>query len=130
MTGRVVPLYLLMLVFQVAHVFEEMWGRFWLINTFHSLGLFLLANWVVFCIPVAIFYFLLSSRRWAYHLNVTYAGIMILSSLGHNIGTMATGNYFDGYAGGYTGIASVLIGPPMIYYLRKEIPSNKPNHDN
>jgi hypothetical protein len=89
-----------------------------------------LANWVVFCIPFAIFYFLLSSRRWAYHLGVTYAGMMILSSLRHNIGTMATGNYSDGYAVGYTRIAFVLIGPPMIYYLRKEIPSNKSNHDN
>jgi hypothetical protein len=86
MTSRVVLLYLLMLVCQIAHVFEEIWGRFWLMNTFRSLGLFLLANWVLFCIPVALFYFVLCERRWAYHLSMIYAGIMILNGLGHNVG--------------------------------------------
>jgi len=126
MTSRVVLLYLLMLVCQIAHVFEEIWGRFWLMNTFHSLGLFLLANWVLFCIPVAFFYFVLCERRWAYHLSMIYAGIMILNGLGHNVGLVATGRYFDGFAGGYTGIALVLVGPAMIYYLCKEMPSNQP----
>jgi hypothetical protein len=83
-----------------------------------------LANWALLCIPVAIFDFLLSSRRWAFHLSIIYAGIMILNGLGKNIGPMATGKYFEGFAGGYTGIAFVLIGPPMTYYLRKETPSN------
>jgi len=95
-------------------------------NTFRSLGLFLLANWVLFCIPVALFYFVLCERRWAYHLSMIYAGIMILNGLGHNVGLVTTGRYFDGFAGGYTGIALVLVGPAMIYYLCKEMPSNQP----
>jgi len=126
MTSRVAILYLLMLTCHVAHVFEEIWGRFWLLNTFHSLALFLLANWVLFCIPVVFFYFVLCEKRWAYHLSMIYAGIMILNGLGHNVGLVATGRYSDGFAGGYTGIALVLVGPAMIYYLCKEMPAGKP----
>jgi hypothetical protein len=127
MTKKVVLLYLLMLTSHVAHVFEEIWGRFWLMNAFRSLGLFLLANWVLFCVPVVFFYFVLCEKRWAYHLSMIYSGIMILNGLGHNIGTVLTGRYFDGFAGGYTGIAFVLIGPAMIYYLRKEMPGIESN---
>lgn len=54
-----------------------------------------------------------------------YVGIMILNSLGHYVGTVVAGRYFDGFAGGYTGIAFVFLGPAMIYYLRKEMPDTK-----
>ena len=30
--GKVIPLFLLMLVAHVAHILEETWGRFWLID--------------------------------------------------------------------------------------------------
>ncbi len=95
-------------------------------NTFHSLALFLLANWVLFCIPVVLFYFVLCEKRWAYHLSMIYAGIMTLNGIGHNVGLVTTGRYFDGFAGGYTGIALVVVGPAMIYYLYKERPTDKP----
>ena len=62
-------------------------------------------------------------------MSMIYAGIMILSGLGHNVGAVVKGRYFGGFAGGYTGIVFVLIGPVMIYYLRKEIPNNRPNRD-
>ncbi|MGA2238519.1 MAG: hypothetical protein ABSG74_04835 [Candidatus Bathyarchaeia archaeon] len=42
------------------------------------------------------------------------------------MGLVATGRYFDGFAGGFTGIALVLVGPAMIYYVGKEMPSNQP----
>jgi len=129
MTNRVASLYLLMLTCQIAHVFEEIWGRFWLLNAVHNLALFLMANWVLFCIPVVVFYFVPREKRWAYHLSMIYAGIMILNGLGHNVGLVVTGRYFDGFAGAYTGIALVLAGPPMIYYLSKEMPSNQPKPD-
>jgi hypothetical protein len=116
-----------MLTCQVAHVFEEVWGRFWLLDAFHSLAVFLLANWVLFCIPVVLFYFVLSGKRWAYHLSMIYAGMMTLNGLGHCVGLAVTGRYFDGFAGAYTGIALLLVGPAMIYQLRKEMPSSEPS---
>jgi hypothetical protein len=87
-----------------------------------GLGWFLAANWVLFCIPVTLFYFVLRGRRWAYDLSMVYAGVMILNGAGHNVATLVTGRYFDGFAGGYSGIVVALIGLPMVYYLRKERP--------
>ena len=122
--SRVVLFYLLMLVGHVVHFLEEIWGRFWLMNAFFGLGWFLIANWVLVCIPVVIFFFVLREKRWASYLGMLYAGIMTLNGVGHNIATIVTGRYFDGFAGGYTGIGLLLIGPPMIYHLRKGIPAD------
>ncbi len=123
---NVVLFYLLMLMMHVAHVFEETWGRFWLIDAFYGQGRFLVVNWMLFSIPVAMLYFVLQQKRWAYRLSMIYAGIMIANGLGHNIATLVTRRYFGGFAGGFTGIALVLLGFPMIYVLRKEMPQPSP----
>jgi hypothetical protein len=122
--SKVILPYLLMLVGHVAHFLEEIWGRFWLIDAFFGLGWFLVANWVLFCIPVVFFYFVLHEKRWAFYLGMIYASVMILNGIGHNVATIVTGKYFDGFAGGYTGIGLLLIGPPMVHYLRKGMPAN------
>jgi hypothetical protein len=116
-TDRTIIFYLLLLVIHVAHVFEEIGGRFWLIRRFPSFGSFLAVNWLLFCIPVAFFYFFLRRKKWAYIMSMVYAGIMVLNGLGHNLATIVTGKYFDGFAGGYSGIGLILIGLPLIYYL-------------
>ena len=36
--NTVILFYLLLLVGHVAHIFEETWGRFWLMNAFFGLG--------------------------------------------------------------------------------------------
>ncbi len=111
-----------MLVNHVAHVFEEAWGRFWLIDSFFfGLGWYLAGNLVLFCMPVVLFYFVIQDKKWALRLSIIYAGIMILNGIGHNIATIITGKYFGGFAGGFTGIGLVIIGTVMIYYLVKEI---------
>jgi hypothetical protein len=115
---QVVALYLLVLLGHVAHVFEEVWGRFWLMEAVYGLGWFLVANWALFCIPVVIFYFILQEKRWAYGLGMVYAGVMTLNGLGHNAATLLTGRYFGGFAGGYTGIAFLILGPLLIHFLR------------
>ena|SRR5579872_1384035 len=122
--NKVVFFYLLMLAVHVAHVFEETWGRFWLIDSFFGLGWFLALNWLFFCIPMTLFFFVLREKKWAYRLSIVYACLMIFNGLGHNIATIATGRYFGGFAGGFTGIGLAVIGPAMIYYLRKELPKN------
>ncbi|MDP4231480.1 MAG: hypothetical protein Q8916_13865 [Bacteroidota bacterium] len=119
--NKIIILYLMMLVLHVAHVFEETWGRFWLIDRVYGLGWFLFANCVVFCIPVLLFYFVLQHKKWAYRWSIIYSGIMIINGAGHNIATIVTGRYFGGFAGGITGIGFLLIGPPLIHYLRKDL---------
>ena len=116
--GRGYLLYLLMLVGHIAHIFEEIWGRFWLVNAF-GFGWFLLTNWILLLIPVAFFYFVLLAKHWAYYLSIVYAGIMILNGIGHNIATLVTRKYFNGFAGGISGISFIIIGPFLIYYLGK-----------
>ena len=117
--NKIICWYLLILCVHIAHVFEEIWGRFWLLNKF-GLGLYLSINWVLFCIPVLLFYFVLNGKRWAVKLSILYAGFMALQGFGHNIATIDTGKYFDGFAGGFTGIGLMIVGSALIFYLLKE----------
>jgi hypothetical protein len=121
-THRVVILSLVMLTGHVAHIFEEIWGRFWLIDVFYGLGWFLVVNWVLFCIPVMLLYFVFQRKRWASTLGMIYAIIMIANGIGHNLGTLVTGRYFGGEAFGFTGIGLVLIGLPLLYTLWQDMP--------
>jgi hypothetical protein len=116
--NRVILFYLLILVNHVAHVFEEVWGRFWLLKKV-GLGKFLAINWLLFCIPVLLFYFILRDKRWAYKLSILYAGFMALQGMGHNVATIITDRYFNGFAGGFTGIGLMIIGTLLVYYLYK-----------
>jgi hypothetical protein len=119
-SNKVIILFLLILITHVAHIFEEIWGRFWILNHV-GLGLYLTINWILFCIPVILFYFVLNKKSWAFKLSIVYAAFMALQGIGHNLATMLTRKYFDGFAGGYTGIGLLIIGPILINYLLKEI---------
>jgi hypothetical protein len=118
--NKVVIFYLLIVINHVAHVFEEVWGRFWILNKI-GLGKYLSINLVLFCIPIFLFYSVLNNKRWAYKLSIVYAGFMGLQGIGHNVATIITGRYFNGFAGGYTGIGLIITGTMMIYYLLKGI---------
>jgi hypothetical protein len=113
---RAVAPYLGLIAFHAAHVLEEVFGRFVVL---HRLGLaaFLAANWVLFCAPLVLFYFWLAGRRWARAMSVIYAGIMVLNGLGHIVMTLATGRYFDGYAGGITGLGLIASGALLLRAL-------------
>jgi hypothetical protein len=111
-----------MLVVHVGHVLEEIGGRFWIMSTVLGLGWFLVVNWILFCIPVALFYGVLRGKHWAYTLSMVYAAIMTLNGVGHNVATLVTGRYWDGFAGSVTGIGLTLIGLSLLCLLRKERP--------
>lgn len=121
--NRITIFYLFMLLAHVAHVFEEIWGRFWLLNKF-GLGWYLACNWILLCLPVVLFFFILNDKNWAYKLSIVYAGFMGLQGIGHNIATIMTGKYFNGFAGGYSGIVLLIVSIPMICYLIKGIKTN------
>lgn len=113
--------YLCLLAFHVAHILEEIFGGFVVL---HKIGLarFMAVNWVLFLIPMTFFYFWLLGRRWAHRMSVLYAGLMILNGLGHNIMTLATGRYFDGYAGGFSGIGLAISGIFLLVLLLRRPP--------
>ncbi len=121
MNTKVIPLFLSLIAFHAAHVFEEVWGRFFLMNVVFGMGWYLFANWFVFCIPLVIFYFIYLKKKTGYRIGIIYATIMIMNGIGHNLATIITGKYFDGYAGGFTGIGLVITGIPLLISFRKEI---------
>lgn len=95
-----------------------------MIDRLGGLGRFLIANEILFSIPVVLLYFVLQQRRWAFQLSLVYGGVMIVNGLGHNLGTWLTGRYFGGFAGAYTGIGLVAIGGPLVYHLWQAMPAD------
>lgn len=118
---RLPALYLAMLAAHIAHVFEEVWAGFRLIDVL-GLGGFLVANWLLWIIPASLFVFILRGRRWAYRLGMLYAAVMLINGIAHNVMTVITRHYFGAFAGGFTGIALILVAPFLIAALRREQP--------
>lgn len=119
-SGAVVA-YLSLLSFHVAHILEEILGRFVVLQKLGPVR-FAAVNWGLFLIPVVFFYFWLAGRRWARRTSVLYAGLMVLNGVGHNIMTLATGRYLDGYAGGFSGIGLAVSGTILIRSLLRKDP--------
>ena len=95
---RLVFFFLLVLLWHLAHVFEEIWGGFWMIDRLGGLGRFLIVNEILFSLPVVLLYFVLQQRRWAFRLSIVYGAVMIVNGLGHYLGTWLTGRYFGGFS--------------------------------
>ena len=107
----------MVIVFHVAHIMEEVWGQFLLIRMLGGLSIFLLINWILLLIPMFLFYFVILDKKWAYYLSVVYVVIMIVNGIGHNIGTLISRRYFNGYAGGFSGFGLILSGIALFYFL-------------
>ncbi len=122
MKDRVFYWFLFVLMLHISHVFEEVWGRFFLIDAVYGLGLFLVINAILLSIPGVLFYFVMRASRRAYWLSMGYAAIMVVNGIGHNIATLATGWYFGGFAGGVTGILLAVAGIWLILVLWREMP--------
>jgi hypothetical protein len=118
-----IALYLCLLLFHFAHVLEEIYGQFQAIR-YIGLGWFMIINWLLLCIPVAILYYVIVGKRRAYYCGIIYTAVMIINGLAHNIGYFIFGQYYGGVAGSFTGLAFVIIGPILIYSLRKLLRSN------
>ncbi len=114
---RVSLWYLILLAFHVGHILEEIWGRFRLLDRVFGPLTFMLVNWVLFCLAVAIFYQILIGRRWAHALGMLYSGIMVFNGIGHNLATLITGRYFGGFAGGLSGLGLIASGIPLYLAL-------------
>ncbi len=113
--------YLILIIFHVAHILEEAWGRFWMIDAIYGPGLFLFLNWILFCIPILLFYLFILDKKAGYCLSIVYALFMVLNGIGHNAATIITGKYFGGYAGGFSGIGLIIFGILLAVKLYKNI---------
>ena len=120
---RVIALYLAMLAAHMAHVLEEVCGRFWIMDAVFGTGWFCAVNALLFCVPLAVFYYFLQGRKAAAYCALGYAAVMLLNGIGHNVMTLATGRYFRGYAGCITGAALICLSLPMMHYLGRMVRS-------
>ena len=116
--NKIILAYLMLLLFTVAHQFEEAWGGFW-ISKVLGLGWFLAINWLLLCIPFTILYFILLEKRWAYYTGAIYGVFMTLNGAGHIILALVSGKYFDFAAGAVSGAALIIAGPILTYLLIK-----------
>jgi hypothetical protein len=113
--------FVLMLIAHIGHVTEEILGQFFLIEKLGGLPQFVAVNIILFGIALFLFISTILGKRWAYKLSIIYAAIMIINGLGHNVLTMTTGEYYGGFAGGLSGIALILIGIPLIYFIQSRV---------
>ena len=90
-------------------------------NAIYGMGWFMVINWLLFCLPVIFFFYILKTKRWAFYMGLIYSIVMILNGLVHNIATIVTGKYYDGFAGGFTGIVLIIIGIPLSITLIHEM---------
>jgi hypothetical protein len=124
--NKVVALFGLMLLTHLFHILEEAYGHFWMVTRMH-IGMFLTVNWILFCIPLVLFYLVILDDRIALKISVVYALCMILQGVGHYVIPIIRGLSFNGFAGGYSGIAQIIIGSVFMYYLLKEIKTHMIN---
>ncbi|MDE3090517.1 MAG: hypothetical protein KGJ80_14140 [Chloroflexota bacterium] len=81
-----------------------------MIAAFNGLPAFLMVSLILFVIPFVLCILVLLRQRWAYRLSILYAGIMVVNGGRHYATTVITGKYFDGCAGGSTGIGFAILG--------------------
>ena len=122
MVKKSILLFAVLLLLQIAHIFEEILGNAWFIEELYgSLRNFILVMIILFIIPLFLFYFFLKNRKLAYPLILIYVSIMLLDGLIHIIETLIFKKYFNGSAGLFTGIFFIIVGTMLIYYIKKEM---------
>ncbi len=122
---RMTLLFALLLLAHAAHVGEEAWGRLWLIDAFYGMERFLAGNVLLFAGAILLFDRTLQGDAWARRVSIAYAAFMAFQGIGHNVGTLVTGRYFGGAAGGFTGIALFAFGVPLVRELRAEMRASR-----
>lgn len=113
--------YIILLIFHVLHVIEEIIGGSPFINIlFNGLINFLIIGIILFLIPLSLLYFVLKGNKIAYNLSYIYAIIMVIDGSGHIISFLLNKNYlFSSIAGTYSSIGLIIFGILLFYSLKK-----------
>ena len=120
--AKIFVYYILLLLFHILHVVEEIFGNAYFIESFYGgLRNFLLIMILLWVIPAIILYFLLKRNKTAIYLSLIYSIIIIIDGLDHIIEFFIIGKYFNGAAGLFTGIIFLPLGILLIISLRREI---------
>jgi hypothetical protein len=120
MKSRLILLYILTLMAHQAQIFEELWDHTILVTSLGENG-YIILNWILFCIPLALLYFIFTDKKWAYYLSAAYALIMMFQGVERIIISFVQGNLDSTYPIVLTGAIIYLLGIPMVYYIYKNI---------
>ena len=118
-------LFVFLLLAHAAHVGEEAWGRFWLIDAVFGMPAFLVVNALGLVAAGVVFVLAAQGTRGWTRVAIVYAAFMALQGLGHNGALLLTGRYFGGFAGGVTGVALLGFGAPLAYQLNASLSAER-----
>ena len=114
--------YVLLLLFHMLHVVEEIFGKAYFIESFYGgLRNFLLIMALLWIVPAILLYFLLKRNKAAIYLSFIYPIILVIDGLDHIIEFFIIEKYFNGAAGLFTGIAFLPLGLLLIISLRRHL---------
>ena len=120
MKSRLIILYIFMLISHQAQIFEELWDHSILVTSM-SENIYIILNWLLFCIPLLILYFIFIDKKWAYYLSGVYAIIMMFLGVERIVTSFVQGNLIMTLPIVLTGAIIYLIGIPMVYYIYKNV---------
>ncbi len=120
MKNRLILLYILTLIAHQAQIFEELWDHTILVTTLGE-NIYVMLNWALFCIPLALLYFIFMDKKWAYYLSAVYSIIMMFQGVERIVISVVQGNLVATLPIVLTGAIIYLICIPMIYYIYKNI---------
>ena len=120
MKSRLILLYIFMLITHQAQIFEELWDHSILVTSMGE-NIYIILNWLLFCIPLLILFFVFIDKKWAYYLSGVYAIIMMFLGVERIVTSFVQGTLITTLPIVLTGAIIYLIGVPMVYYIYKNV---------
>ncbi|MEK6910577.1 MAG: hypothetical protein AABW82_02280 [Nanoarchaeota archaeon] len=110
MNKKILLVYASLIVFQLLHVLEELYGQAYFINTVYGGTInFLAIMLILLIIPIILLYLTYKKKKIAYFLSYGYAVIIIMDGIDHLITQVA---------GVYTSVGFIIGGIFLIYNLK------------
>ena len=120
MKSRLILMYILMLIAHQAQIFEELWDHSILVTSLGEGG-YIMLNWLLFCIPLTLLYFIFIDNKWAYYVSAAYTIIMMFEGVERIIMSLVQGTLITTLPIVLTAVIIYIIGIPMVYYIYKNI---------
>ncbi len=120
MKSRLILMYILMLIAHQAQIFEELWDHSILVTSLGEGG-YIMLNWLLFCIPLTLLYFIFVDNKWAYYMSAVYTIIMMFEGVERIIMSLVQGALIATLPIVLTAVIIYMIGIPMAYYIYKNI---------
>lgn len=113
---KLIILFVLQTCVHVAHTFEEMLGRLFIIDLIGN-STYVILNSLTFGFVVIAFLQSLRDKRWAYRVMLVYSVAMTVNGVGHLVGRFLLQDWLGKMAGEYTGAILIVLAPTFLIHL-------------